>query len=64
MKSILVKNNSFSGEMTRESLAMEAFKEMDTNTDGKVTEEEFVRACLGHETISTMLALKIVDVFI
>ena len=50
--------------MTRESLAMEAFKEMDTNTDGKVTEEEFVRACLGHETISTMLALKIVDVFI
>lgn len=49
---------------TQETLAMEAFKEMDTNSDGRVTQEEFVRACLNQETISTMLALKVIDIFI
>ena len=37
---------------------------MDVDSDGKVTEEEFVRACLSQETISKMLALKVIDVFI
>ena len=30
----------------------------------QVTQEEFLRACLAHEKISTMLALRIIDVFI
>ena len=45
-------------------LATQAFKEMDTNADGRVSQEEFIRACLSHETISKMLALKVIDVFV
>ena len=40
-----------------------AFMEMDTNHDGFVSMEEFITACLNHEKISTMLALKIIDIF-
>ena len=40
-----------------------AFREMDANHDGWVTEEEFISACLGQKQFSTMLALKIIDVF-
>ena len=40
-----------------------AFAEMDKNEDGKVTEEEFISACLGQEEISRLLALKIIDIF-
>merc|ERR1712050_729583 len=47
-----------------ETLADKAFKEMDIDDDGKVTQDEFVRACLSQETISKMLALKVIDVFI
>ena len=49
--------------MSHEELAHKAFKEMDADSDGKITQEEFVRACLNHETISKMLALKVIDVF-
>ena len=49
---------------SQETIANKAFKEMDVDSDGKVTEEEFVRACLSQETISKMLALKVIDVFI
>ena len=41
-----------------------AFKEMDANDDGKITQEEFVAACMGQEKISSMLALRIIDVFV
>ena len=40
-----------------------AFQEMDANSDGRVTQEEFVKACLNQATISKMLALKVIDVF-
>ena len=45
-----------------EALAIQAFKEMDANDDGKVTKEEFVMACLNDDTISQMLARKLIDV--
>ena len=45
-------------------LAEKAFIEMDTNEDGKVTLEEFIHACLSQKKFSTMLTLKIIDVFI
>jgi len=53
-------------ERRRSSVAMAntAFEEMDANSDGKVTKEEFMEACRAHEKISNMLALKIVDIFI
>ena len=48
--------------------ALEAFKEMDQNQDGKVTKEEFINACLEQNidsgTVSAKLALGIVDVFL
>jgi len=46
------------------ALAKMAFKEMDENNDDKITEAEFVKACLSQEKISSMLALRLVDVFI
>ena len=45
-----------------EALAIQAFKEMDANDDRKVTKEEFVMACLNDDTISQMLARKLIDV--
>ena len=41
-----------------------AFAEMDVNKDGNISKEEFVRACMNHEKISTLMAMKIIDIFI
>lgn len=46
-----------------DTLGNMAFQEMDTNHDGWITEEEFITACFAQKQISTMLALKIIDVF-
>ncbi|XP_059098163.1 neuronal calcium sensor 2-like isoform X2 [Tigriopus californicus] len=51
-------------QASKSAMASMAFKEMDTNSDGKVTREEFVKAIMGQEKFSSKLALKIVDVFI
>lgn len=45
-------------------IAENAFTEMDDNADGKVTQQEFTSACLGHEEFSKMLALKVIDIFV
>ena len=37
---------------------------MDVNSDGRVSLEEFVGACMQQEKISSMLALRIIDVFV
>ena len=44
-------------------LSQSAFTEMDKNQDGRITQEEFIKACLGQEEISRILALKIIDIF-
>jgi len=46
------------------ALANSAFEEMDADADGKVTKEEFMDAIRSHSKISSMLALKIVDIFV
>lgn len=58
------KDDGSDQKSSQEKMALAAFQEMDSNSDGRVTQEEFVRACLSQETISTMMALKIIDVFI
>jgi len=49
---------------TKSAISKQAFKEMDENDDGRITEAEFVKACFSQEKISSMLVLKLVDVFI
>ena len=49
---------------TDAKMADDAFTEMDVDKDGKVTKEEFIQACLSHEKISSMMALKITYIFI
>lgn len=50
-------------EMNKKALTDSAFKEMDANNDGLVSEDEFIQAIMGHEKVASMLALKIVEVF-
>ena len=61
------KNKSLMKAESKE-FAMKAFKEMDVDSDGKVTEQEFITACLaqnvGSENVSSKLALGIIDVFV
>ena len=38
------------------------FKEMDLNQDNKVTKEEFIEVCLRNDTVSEMLAQKVLKV--
>ena len=45
-------------------VAKTAFAEMDKDKDGKVSQAEFVSACMGQQEISKMLALKVVDIFV
>eukprot|EP00092_Neocalanus_flemingeri_P028436 GFUD01030878.1.p1 GENE.GFUD01030878.1~~GFUD01030878.1.p1 ORF type:complete len:207 (+),score=75.03 GFUD01030878.1:465-1085(+) len=49
---------------SKEMIAKSAFAEMDKDTDGKITTEEFISACLGQEELSRILALKCVDIFV
>jgi hypothetical protein len=37
---------------------------MDANSDGRVSEDEFVKACLNQESISKMLILKAIGIFV
>ena len=40
----------------------DAFNVWDQNSDGKITEDEFVQAVMNHDKIATMLTLKIIDI--
>merc|ERR1711892_1158412 len=44
-------------------IAKSAFAEMDKDEDGKITNAEFLAACLGEEDFSKMLANKAIDIF-
>ena len=43
-------------------MAENVFNEMDMNQDKKVTKEEFIEVCLRNNTISGMLANKVLKV--
>ena len=44
-----------------DQLAEKAFKEMDADQDGHITEEEFIQAALKDNKVCKMLALKVVN---
>ena len=52
-----------STELDKKDIIESAFREMDANNDGRVSEEEFVSAIMSHEKVASMLALKVVQVF-
>ena len=60
----LMSNEDNPARASNEAIASMAFDEMDADSDGNITKEEFIKACLNHQTISTMLAMKIIDVFV
>ena len=49
---------------SKDNLVQSAFSEMDEDGDGEITQEEFIKACLSQKKFSTMLTLKIIDIFI
>ena len=49
---------------SKKNVALMAFKEMDKDSDGKVTKEEFISACYKEKSVSNLFALKIIDMFI
>jgi len=57
-------NEENADEASQELLAESAFNEMDENHDGQVSQEEFIEACMRQKKFSTMLTLKIIDVFV
>jgi len=60
----LLINESNADKASQETVVKSAFNEMDENHDGKVSQCEFVEACMAQKKFSTMLTLKIIDVFI
>ena len=49
---------------TDEMIATTTLTEMDENCDGRITLEEYIKACLEKEEFSKMLTMKIIDIFI
>ncbi len=45
------------------TLTLSAFKEMDANEDGMISEREFLDAIMAHEKMATMLTLQIAQLF-
>merc|ERR1739838_404844 len=67
MKRIVKDLSKHDGEYTDSKkiakLSSSVFYEMDENEDGKISQEEFSKACLQRKTCSTSLALKIIKIF-
>eukprot|EP00092_Neocalanus_flemingeri_P031561 GFUD01034272.1.p1 GENE.GFUD01034272.1~~GFUD01034272.1.p1 ORF type:complete len:222 (+),score=69.50 GFUD01034272.1:170-835(+) len=64
VKDLLKVDNGNENNMNKEALARSAFNEMDENEDGEISQEEFTNACLAQKKFSTMLTLKIIDIFL
>jgi len=60
----LLKKDGDPKKESEDFLAETAFKEMDEDGDGKVTIDEFVGACMKQEKFTSLLALRIIDVFV
>ena len=63
MKDMYVLLQAEETEMSEETIIKSTFAEMDRDRDGRITEEEFVSACLRHSTFSDLLTSQIVNMF-
>ena len=50
-------------QATEDMIATTTMAEMDENCDGKITLDEYIKACLGNEEFSMMLTLKLIQIF-
>jgi len=57
----LAKERSPNSTENWDTLAGAAFAEMDVNTDGEITEEEFITACRKQKKFSTAITLHIIE---
>ena len=64
LKDLLKVENEKVDNKSLESLARSAFSEMDENEDGFISRNEFIEACLAQKKVATMLALKIIQIFL
>ena len=48
----------------KKNITNQVFREMDTDNDGEISEEEFIQACLSQKKMSKKLTLKIIDIFL
>ena len=61
---MMTENDNNMDNSIRDLIVEKAFIEMDVNGDGMVTIEEFIKACLSQKKFSTMLTLKLINVFL
>jgi len=47
-----------------QDIAQEAFREMDENEDSRISLDEFVNACLSNKKCSSVLTMKVVNLFL
>jgi len=57
----LARESNPDSEENWDTLAGAAFAEMDVNTDGEITEEEFITACIKQKKFSTTITLHIIE---
>ena len=59
-----LENKNKVGDIDANNLAEAAFKEMDKDQDGEITQQNFVTACLERRKFSTIIALRLIRIFI
>ena len=49
---------------TDDMIATTTLAEMDDDSDGKISLEEYIKACMEKEQFTRMLTLKVIDIFV
>lgn len=57
-------NSDDADKVTDEMIAVTSLAEMDDDSDGKISLEEYIKACMDREEFTRMLTLKIIDIFV
>lgn len=57
-------NSDDADKATDDMIAVTSLAEMDDDSDGKITLDEYIKACMDREEFTRMLTLKIIDIFV